>query len=275
MLHFVRIKVREFGLIRSLIKHRKFVFSFISNDFKSRYSISKLGLAWTVLTPLAQVCVYTLILSRVMQLKLPGLTSHYAFAIYLISGLLAWNLFSDCLSRITSMFIENRNLILKSNIPKFALPIVISGSSTLTFFFLFASALFVFFVLGHSISLEILWVLPALVVLISFAVALGSILAIFSVFVRDIFHFLPILLQLWFWLTPIVYPLEILPSAAQKFIGANPLLPIVQTFHAALVYKQHPPSLNGLFIVMFLSLMLAFLCMSIFRKAQHEIMDEL
>ncbi len=84
-----------FGMFRSLWFYRHFVFSSIYNEFVSRFDRSKLGGLWMIINPLAQVAIYAFILSNVFKAKLPGIDTQYAYAVYLMAGLLAWTLFSE------------------------------------------------------------------------------------------------------------------------------------------------------------------------------------
>jgi lipopolysaccharide transport system permease protein len=192
------------------------------------------------LNPLAQVAVYALILSAVLGAKFPGVDSKYAYAVYLMAGMLAWSLFMEVFGRCTSIFIDNGDLIKKISFPKIALPLIVSGTALVNNLGLLAAVFIVFGLLGHLPSVAIFW-LPVLVVLtLGFAVGLGLSLGIINVFIRDVGQAVPIVLQFWFWLTPVVYRIEMLPEGYRFLLHLNPLTGIVMSYQRILVYGESP-----------------------------------
>src|SRR3989338_3508055 len=101
------------GTFRGIWEYRHFILSSIRNDVINRFARSKLGSLWSLFNPLAQVLIYALILSNVIGAKLPGVENQYAYSIYLMAGLLVWNLFSEVISRCLNLFIEQGNLMKK------------------------------------------------------------------------------------------------------------------------------------------------------------------
>ena len=100
-----------FGLFNALWRYRGFILSSIVNEFKIKFVRSRLGGFWMILQPLSQVLIYALILSTVMGAKLPNIDNRYAYALYLMSGTLAWTLFNEIVTRCLSLFIEQANLM--------------------------------------------------------------------------------------------------------------------------------------------------------------------
>ncbi len=101
------------NMLSSLWKYRYFIFSSIRNELISRFVRSKVGSLWVIINPLSQVLIYALILSNVLAAKLPGIESQYAYAVYLMAGLLVWTLFNEIVSRCLNLFIEQGNLMKK------------------------------------------------------------------------------------------------------------------------------------------------------------------
>ena len=133
-----------FGMFRGLWQYRHFVISSIRNEMISRFARSKLGGLWMIINPLAQVAIYALILSNVLAAKLPGIDNQYAYAIYLMAGLLAFTLFSEIISRCLNLFIEQGNLMKKMSFPRITLPTIVAGSCLLNNVLLFVAMLGVF-----------------------------------------------------------------------------------------------------------------------------------
>lgn len=264
------------GMMRSLWQYRHFILSSIRNDLFTQFARSKLGGLWMIINPLSQVAIYALILSNILAAKLPGIESTYAYAVYLMAGLLAWNLFSEIVGRCLNVFIVNGNLMKKMSFPKITLPTIIIGSSLLNNVLLFVSMLGIFFALGHSFSATVLWLIPLTLLLATLALSLGLILGIFNVFLRDIGQLIPIILQMWFWFTPIVYPISIIPEKYHALLmNINPIFPIVNAYQQVIVYDRAPNLDSGLLPITIITLLLLAMSLFLFRRASEEMADVL
>lgn len=263
------------ALLLSIWAYRNFIFSSIKNELFTKFSRSKLGGLWMIINPLSQVAIYALILSNILAAKLPGIESTYAYAFYLMAGLLAWNLFSEIMNQCLNLFISNANLLKKMSFPKITLPVIVVGSSLLNNILLLGAMLVIFLLLGHGFSLTIMWLLPLTALVATFALSFGLILGIFNVFLRDIGQVMPIILQVWFWFTPIVYPLSIIPAQYQSLLTSlNPMYPVVNAYQQVIVYNKAPELSSLLFITLF-SLCLLALSAFLFRRASEEMVDVL
>ncbi|WNZ00219.1 ABC transporter permease [Sulfurospirillum sp. 'SP'] len=227
-----------------------------------------------ILNPLAQVAIYALVLSAVLAAKLPGMNNQYAYAIYLMAGTLSWSLFSEIFGRSLNIFIENGNLIKKISFPKIALPLIVTGSALINNFLLFCAILIVFGLLGHIPTIHIMW-LPILTILtVALAIGLGLMLGIINVFIRDIGQIMPIVLQFWFWLTPIVYVADILPEKYQKILLINPMSGVIMSYQNILVYSK---PIDRIILLYPFSIALLSLCLALFMflRANEEMADVL
>jgi lipopolysaccharide transport system permease protein len=264
------------AMIRSLFLYKHFILSSIRNELVTKFIRSKLGGLWIIINPLSQVAIYALILSNVLAAKLPGIESTYAYAIYLMAGLLAWNLFSELISRCLNLFIENGNLMKKMSFPKITLPTIVLGSAVLNNVLLFIAMLVIFVILGHSFSLVILWLIPLTILLATLALSLGLILGIFNVFLRDTGQVVPIILQVWFWFTPIVYPISIIPEKYHQLLMIlNPMFPITNAYQTIIVYGRAPELNSGLIFIIISTFVLLAFSLFLFRRATEEMVDVL
>ncbi|MBB4863001.1 lipopolysaccharide transport system permease protein [Pseudomonas nitritireducens] len=263
-----------FGMLRSLWHYRSFIISSVRNEFATRFARSRLGGLWMIIHPLVQVAIYALILSNVLSAKLPGIENKYSYAIYLIAGTLAWSLFSEIISRCLNLFIEHGNLMKKMRFPRIALPAIVVGSSVMNYLVLLLAAIVVFLTLRHELTLYALWIIPLTFVVLMLSLGIGLILGVLNVFIRDIGQVTPILLQLVYWFTPIVYPENIIPAWAQQALSFNPLYPIVRGYHDALVYGS-APDIAQLTYIALCSFMLLLLGLFMFRRASAEMVDAL
>lgn len=264
-----------YSLFKSLWQYRNFIFSSISNEFAVRFARSKLGGLWMIIHPLSQVAIYALILSNVLTAKLPGVNNKYAYAIYLLAGMLAWSLFSEIVTRCLTLFTEQGNLMKKMRFPRVTLPAIAIGSSLINNALLFTAILFVLACLGQWPGVELFALVPLYLVLIAMAVGVGLVFGVLNVFVRDVGQVVPIFLQVFFWFTPIVYPVSIIPAELKQLVLLNPLYMIVGGFHNVLAYRQLPEIDSTMIVLVVLSGVLMFLGLFIFRRAAPEMVDSL
>jgi lipopolysaccharide transport system permease protein len=263
------------GMLRECWDFRGFILASVKRDFVSRYLGTQLGFFWAVAQPLAMILVYTLVFSEIMKPALPGHVSKFAYSIYLCAGILIWQLFSDLLNRSVGIFVHNANLLKKVNLPKLALPVVVvlSGLSN------FAIILILF--LGFLMAIGavppfgvMLSLIPILVLVVALALGLGVLLGTVNVFYRDVEQSTAMLLQFWFWLTPIVYPGRALPDFLASVLAWNPMWPIVRA--AQDIFLEHRvPDWSMLIYPTVIACTLLVLGMFAFRKLSGEIVDEL
>lgn len=263
-----------FALLRSLISYRGFVFSSIRNEFVARFARSRLGGLWMVIHPLAQVAIFALVLSSVLSARLPGVDNKFVYALYLMSGILAWSLFAEVITRCLTLFIDKGNLMKKISFPRITLPAIVVGSSLLNYTLLFVALLLVFALLGHSASVAVAWLLPLTLALVALSLGIGLIFGVLNVFVRDVGQVVPIILQAWFWLTPITYPVGIIPDQLKSLVVFNPMFAIVTAYHDVLVYGR-TPDLQAVAIIAMVSVGLLLLGLFLFRRASAEMVDAL
>lgn len=262
------------GVFSNLWQYRHFILSSIRNEMVSRFARSKLGGLWMIINPLSQVLIYALIFSHVLGSKLPDVDNKYSYAFYLLAGQLAWMLFSEIIGRCLNVFIDQGNLMKKMSFPRITLPAIVVGSSLLNNFLLLIAILGIFIIFGQTFSLSMLWVIPLTLSVVILAMGMGLILGILNVFLRDIGQVIPIILQIWFWFTPIVYPENIIPERYRYLMEYNPMYSIVRAYHQILVYNK-APQLEGVIIVVGIGLVFVLLSLIVFRRASAEMMDVL
>lgn len=261
-------------MLKTLWHYRYFILSSIRTEFRARFARSKLGGFWMVLHPLAQVAIYALVLSAVLSAKLPGIDNRFAYALYLMSGMLGWNLFSEVLGRSVNIFVENGNLIKKLSFPKITLPLVVIGSALVNNTLLFGAILLVFGLLGHLPNLNVLWLPVMVAITLGMAAGLGIFLAILNVFIRDVSQVMGIVLQFWFWLTPVVYMHNIIPEKYRTWLFVNPMTSIVIGFQDILLYRQGP-DLSSLIYPLLLAMVLLMLAFVMYRRGSEDMADAL
>lgn len=261
-------------MLRQLWNYRFFVLTSIWNDFYMRFVRSKLGGVWLILHPLSQVMIYAFILSNLLAARIPGIAGSYGYAIYLMAGLLGWTLFSEVLERCMRVFVKNANIIQKMNFPRITLPLIEIGSALLNNFMLLVVMVVIFYLLGHQIGWSILTVFVMAPIVALLAAGIGITLGVLNVFVRDIEQVVPIILQLLFWFTPIVYPATVIPEKYLTYLQLSPIFQIITAYHEAIVYHRSP-SVSGLLALLVLALAACAFSLFLFRRANADMVDVL
>lgn len=246
----------------------------VRREFQARYRNSMLGAAWMLLNPLAMIVVYTVIFSQLMHARLPNTSSEFAYGIYLCAGLLTWGLFTEIVTRLQNVFLDNGNMIKKLSFPRICLPIISVLNACLNFSIIFGLFLIFLLLSDNFPGWVFLGIVPVLLIQILFAVGLGIILGVLNVFFRDIGQLFGIVLQFWFWFTPIVYTLSTLPAAIQPLIKFNPMASLIMAYQDIFVSGLWP-DWSSLWPVALVSVVLCFLGMQLFRRRSGEMVDEL
>ena len=260
--------------LKAVWSYRGFIWGSVQREFQARYRNSILGSLWAILNPLATIFIYTVIFSQIMRVRLPGLNDTLAYSIYLCAGVLTWGFFAEIIGRCQTVFIENANMIKKLNFPRICLPVIVVLNAAVTFAISF-SLFICFLIMVVKFPGWIIWGLPpVLFIQVALAMGLGIVVGIMNVFFRDVGQFVGIVLQFWFWFTPIVYPLSILPESVQSLIRLNPMTSIVAAYQSVLVYGQWP-QWRTLLPAAFLAIVACIMAVVLYRKRAGEMVDEI
>jgi len=262
------------GWLKGVYIYRHFLVSSIRNELVNQFARSRLGGLWLLIHPLVMVAIYAFVLSAVLSAKFDGIDNRYAYAIYLTSGILAWTLFSDILSRCLNLFVGNGELLKKMRIPKVTLPLITAGTVLINNFVLFVAIIVIFAFLGHQPTVTVFWMPLITAVLLVFALGLGMVIGVLNVFLRDLAQVVPIILQFLFWFTPIVYPVVIIPENVRGFLLFNPVYLLVNAYHDVLAY-QTSPNLFDLSVIGCAGILLLVLGLWLVRRANAEMVDKL
>jgi lipopolysaccharide transport system permease protein len=224
-----------FSPLKIIFAYRHLLGSFVKRDIKGRFAGSYAGNLWVLINPLATIVTYLFIFSIVLRVRVSSTeTGTDNFTVYFLTGFFPWFMFAESLSRSTVILIENANLITKVYFPVALLPIgaviasfVINGIGYLCFLFVLAIFGFYNFTWGYLIFLVFLQVL--------FTWGLANLLSALCVFIRDIKEILAIVLMVWFYATPIVYPASMLPEAFRIPMKYNPMWGFVELYRQAVL----------------------------------------
>ena len=221
--------------VQEIWKYRQMLASLVKRDLKSRYQGSFLGFLWMFLNPLMQLAVYTLVFSTIMR---SGIEDFYMF---LFVALIPWLFFSTCLSAGTTVVFAQQDMVKKIYFPREILPIAFTVSQ-------FVNMLLSFIVIFAAAVLRGAWIEPSAwlclpcVMLIEFFLALGITFftAALAVYFRDLEHILAIVSMALMYLTPVIYPMEMVPKQYQSVIYMNPMSSVIIAYREILYYGRVP-----------------------------------
>jgi len=258
--------------VSELFRFRHFIVRSIRRELASRFSRSRLGGLWMLFHPLTQVAIYAFVLSSVMSMRLPGIDSRFGYAVYLLAGMLGWTLFADVVTRCMTVFIEHAEIIRKMDFPHLALPLVAIGVAGFGYLMLLVATLFIYLLLGHVVWGQLLWLIPVTLLTLCVSGALGVLVGVLNVFLRDVGQLMTIFIQLLFWFTPVIYHVNILPELLQTLIEVSPVFHLVEMYHDVLVYGR-PPDWGGMGVVMAYAVGLGGLAVFVYSRAADDIAD--
>ena len=225
---------------RVLISHWQAIQIFVNRDIRGRYVNSALGLWWAVIQPLALLALYTFVFSGIMSVRLNGSSSTGEFALYAFCGLLPWLAVADALTRSASVLFDQTPLIKKVVFPSEILPVHLVLSALVVEIV----GLVVFLVVviaGGRLPGWSLLVLPIVIAfLVFFMTGIAWLLSTLAVYLRDVRQVVGLLLTLWMFLTPIVYPAALVPDRFKWVLDINPMTAVVDAYRAALLDDRMP-----------------------------------
>ncbi len=200
-------------MLSSFFKYRELTAELTKREIKARYKQSILGYAWVILNPLFQMLVMAFVFSKFISMATLGVP----YAIFLYTGLLPWTLFSNSLFASVNSLVSNASLITKIYFPRETF--VVSTILAKIIDFLLASTVFVLFLFIYKVqvNLNVLWVFPIFFIQQIFTYALSLLFAALNLFYRDIQYLITLILLLWMYLTPVIYPTELFPEK-YKFV---------------------------------------------------------
>ena len=196
----------------------------------------------------------------------------YAYSIYLVPGLLAWTSFSTIIMRLNTSFFEKANLIKKINIPMYSFQLAMT--ITEFFIFLLSMSLGVCFlvIVKQPVTLVFFWMIPVMLLQTIFAFSLGVVLSLFTPFFKDLKEAVPIIVQLWFWVTPIIYMKEMIAKKYPFLLICNPFYYFVKIYQDIFLYSKMP-ALQDMIIIITISLVTLVLSGYLYKKMVGTIKD--
>lgn len=254
-------------LIKPFLYYKYLLYQLTLREIKGRYKQSIIGYFWVILSPLLQLLVYSFVFSVIFRFPL----NNIPYPVFLLAGLLPWIYFQTSISAATLSLIDNANLIKKVNFPRETLPYSIITSKAIDFFF--ASLLFLVFMLLWNITIQtsMIFLLPLFIVQVTLMTGLSLLVSTFNLFYRDIQYLVSLLLMLWMYLTPIVYPLSLVPDQYVKIYKLNPMVGIIEGYRSAIFGLEFDWGTICLSVVF--SILLFFIGYWVFKRSEKVFAD--
>jgi len=261
-------------MLHSVWSFRSFIRGLVFQEFRDRSARTIWGHAWLVIEPAVQIGIYVVIFSSVLQAKLPGTGDRLAYSIYLCSGLLTWNFFAGLLLQGRTLFLEHADLLRTMRFPRSTLPLALLGRNAINAGIPIIMFLMLLILVGRWPGPIVLAALPFLLIQTLLGLGLAVLVGTLNVFIRDVGAFVGVAVQFWFWLTPIVYPIQIVPEAAHPLLDWNPMRHVVGAYQRILVEGASPDWLT-LVPLSILTLVVVGGSWLVFRHLSPDLVDEL
>jgi lipopolysaccharide transport system permease protein len=222
--------------LKEIWEYRDLIVLMVRRDFISQIKQTVLGPLWYVITPTVSIIVYSIIFSGIANISTEGVPP----ALFYLTGLTLWGYFSMTLISTSNTFIANAGIFGKVYFPRLVSPISMVISSLLKFsiqFCLLAVLIIVYSFKGYSIdySLNLLWIPIVIIITGILAFGIGIIISSLTTKYKDFRNLLTLVIQLWMYATPIIYPVSIIPEKYKWIILINPMTPLIETFKMGLI----------------------------------------
>ncbi len=254
--------------LKELYAYREMIFSLVRKDLRTRYKGSVLGFLWTFINPLLQLIVYTIVFSTIMRVNVDK------FYIYLFVALVPWIFFTSSIQGGATSILSGADLIKKIYFPRLVLPIAVTSAAFMNMVFSMIVVFIALMISGIGLSWHIIY-LPVIMVLeYFFALGMAFIFSALNVYFRDLEHILGIVTMAWFYLTPIVYTVEMVPEEWLTFFQLNPMTHMMDAYRAILYYHQ-APDFGTLGSIVVFSAVFIVVGYGLFQRLQRHFVEEL
>ena len=247
--------------------HRELLYFFTLRDITVRYKQAILGVLWAFIQPFLKMIVFSIIFGTFARMESEG----YPYPIFLYAGLLPWQFFADAVSRSGNSVVGGANLVTKVYFPRLILPIASIGASLVDFAISFGVLIGLMVFYRMLPTIQILMILPLILATIMTALGVGIFVSAMNVAYRDFRYIVPFFVQIWMYVTPVVYAVTIIPDRWYWLVQINPMGGIVDAWRAAILGKPFDWSTLGISLAVSLGMLLVGL--SVFNKTERYFAD--
>lgn len=253
---------------REIWQNRNVLWSLSVRDIKVRYKQTVLGFLWAFLQPLLKMVVFTLIFGRWARLVPDGVP----YPLFVFAGILPWELFSSSLTRASDSVVGQQQFITKVYFPRLIMPLsaIIGSLVDFAIAFLILIGLIVWYP-ESSASVRLLAIIPLCVLCAMISVGAGALFAALNVAYRDVRHTVPFIVQIWMFLTPVIYPVTLVPERFRWLMSLNPMAGVIDGFRWAVLGQ--PVNFNSMIYSTAMAVVLFFLGIAYFRRTERIFAD--
>jgi lipopolysaccharide transport system permease protein len=259
--------------LREIWDYRDLVMLFVRRDFVAKYKQTILGPLWFILNPIISTLMYTLVFAGIAKIPTEGVPPQ----LFYLSGIVAWSYFASCLNGTSSTFVSNEGIFGKVYFPRLVSPIsvIISSMVQLGIQLLLLLVFMIYYTLsGYGIHVNShIFYIPLLIINLAFlGLGFGIIFSALTTKYRDLTNFLAVGVQLWMYITPIIYPSSSVPEKFRIFLLVNPVAPIVEAFKFGLIGAGEFNPGRLLYSTVF-TIALLFIGVILFNRTEQNFMD--
>lgn len=248
--------------------YRELLIELTQREIKQRYKQSVLGYAWVILNPLCQMLVMAFVFSKIMRMPPLGVP----YSVYLYAGLLPWTLFSNSLTSAVNALVGNSGLITKIYFPREIFVASTIGAKIVDFFLALTVFLGFLVYFQTPFTIHLLWVIPIFLIQQLFTYGLSLLLAAANLFYRDVQYVFNLVILVWMYLTPVIYPVELFPERYRWIFQINPMAVIINAYRQVILAGAEP-NFTSLAIALALSLGLLVFAFKVFKKLEGIFAD--
>jgi ABC-2 type transport system permease protein len=250
--------------MRNLYLYRDLVGALVARELKVRYRRSTIGFVWTMLQPLLTMLVLQLVFSALFRFNLPN------YPIYALAGILFWNFFSQSIVSSMNSLRGNAQLLQKLPVPKAVFPLATVISGVINLGFALVPLFGMLIVTGHPLRPALLFVPVAVLIAALFTLGAGLLLSPLAVFFQDVVELVGVVLMLLMYLTPVFYPMDIVPESFRWVVRFNPVRSILEVFRDP-IYQGEVPPLTHLTVAVVIAMLALALGAWAFRRSSDRI----
>ena len=252
---------------RELWAYRELLWVLTTRDIKVRYKQTVLGAGWAIIRPFITMVIFSVVFGQLAKMPSDG----YPYPVFVYAALLPWTFFSGAISTSGQSLVGSANLVSKVYFPRLIIPLSSVGAGLVDL--LISTGILLLMMLWYGVGWS--WHLlaaPLLLIAVLFtALGVGTLLSALTVAYRDFTHLTPFLVQIWLYITPVVFPVSLVPDRWQWLLYLNPMTGLVEGFRSAFLGK--PIDVSGIGISFAISLAILIIGVTYFEKVERRFAD--
>ncbi len=250
--------------MRDILRYRDLIWTLVARDLKVRYRRSTIGFLWTMLQPLLTMLVLTAVFSKLFRFDTPN------YPVYALAGIMFWNFFSQSITSSMNSLKGNAQLLTKLPVPKAVFPLATVIAGVINLLLAMVPLFAILLVTGHRIGPSVLFLPVSILLAALFTLGAGLLLSPLAVFFHDTIEMIAVLLTLLMYLTPIFYPMKIVPAGYLWAVRFNPIRSILEVFRDP-IYNSKIPPITHLSVAMIITAVALLVGIVAFRRSSDRI----